>query len=41
MGDRVYGHIGELRHRSECVEYRVDQHEERLGDRLRHLRLVS
>ncbi len=24
--DRVYGHLGEIRHRSEVVEYRVSQH---------------
>jgi hypothetical protein len=32
--DRVYGHLGEIRHRSEHVEYRVQQHEETLGERL-------
>ncbi|CAN5888521.1 MAG: tyrosine-type recombinase/integrase [Gemmatimonadetes bacterium] len=24
--DRVYGHLGEIRHRAEVVEYRIDQH---------------
>ena len=31
---RVYGHLGQVRHRSEVVEYRVEQHQERLQDRL-------
>ena len=32
--DRVYGHLGEVRHRSDAVEYRADQHAEVLGERL-------
>lgn len=35
---RVYGHLGEVRHRSEVVEYRVEQHEQRLERKLRLLR---
>jgi len=31
---RIYGHLGQVRHRSEVVEYRVKQHEEVLGERL-------
>lgn len=31
---RVYGHLGEVRHRAEVVEYRVEQHAAKLGDRL-------
>jgi integrase len=31
---RVYGHLGQVRHRAEVVEYRVEQHAERLGERL-------
>ena len=31
---RIYGHLGEVRHRSEVVEYRVENHREVLGDRL-------
>jgi integrase len=31
---RVYGHLGTVRHRAEVVEYRVEQHRERLGERL-------
>ena len=34
MVERVYSHMGTIRHRSEQVEYRVEQHAERLGDRL-------
>jgi integrase len=34
MIHRVYGHLGQVRHRSEHVEYRVEQFEEKLGDRL-------
>ena len=30
---RIYGHLGEVRHRSEAVEYRVEQHAAALGDR--------
>lgn len=36
--DRVYGHLGDVRHRSETVEYRVEQHEDALGERLVALR---
>ena len=31
---RVYGHLGQVRHRSEVVEYRAEQHRAKLGDRL-------
>jgi integrase len=34
MVRRVYGHLGEVHHRSEHVEYRVEQFKEKLGDRL-------
>lgn len=34
---RVYGHLGEVRQRSELVEYRVADHAQRLGDRLDRL----
>jgi len=37
--DRVYGHLGQVRHRSEVVEYRVEQHAEELGERLVALRV--
>jgi integrase len=36
--DRVYGHLGETRHRAPVVEYRVEQHVAKLGDRLAALR---
>ena len=36
--NRVYGHLGDLRHRSEVLEYRAEQHVEALGDRLRSVR---
>lgn len=32
--DRVYGHLGDVRHRSDAVEYRAEQHREKLGERL-------
>ena len=38
---RVYAHLGDVRHRSEVVEFRVEQHLERLGDRLQRLGLVG
>jgi integrase len=34
---RVYGHLGDVRHRAEVVEYRVEQHRAILGDRLTRL----
>jgi len=34
MVRRVYGHLGTVHHRSEFVEYRVEQHAERLRDSL-------
>lgn len=37
----VYGHLGDVKHRSEVVEYRVSQHKAKLRESLRHLRLVS
>lgn len=37
MVDRVYGHLGEVRHRSEGVSFLVQDHRELLGDRLRGL----
>jgi hypothetical protein len=39
MVRRVYSHLGEVRHRSEVVEFRLEQHLERLGDRLQRLGL--
>ncbi|HXL16996.1 MAG TPA: hypothetical protein VN961_05685, partial [Streptosporangiaceae bacterium] len=34
MDRKVYAHLGMIRHRSEVVEYRVEQHAATLGDRL-------
>ncbi len=31
---RVYSHLGTVRHRAEVVEYRVEQHTAVLGERL-------
>jgi integrase len=31
---RVYGHLGQVRHRADVVEYRVEQHAAALEDRL-------
>lgn len=36
--EKIYGHLGTVRHRSVVVEFRVEQHAERLGDRLTVLR---
>ena len=41
MVRKVYAHLGTIRHRSEVVEYRVEQHLERLGDRLQRLGLAG
>ena len=38
MVRKVYGHLGQVRHRAEVVEYRVEQHRAKLEDRLRALR---
>lgn len=37
MVERVYAHLGQVRHRAEVVEYRVEQHRATLGDRLKAL----
>ncbi len=38
---RVYGHLGQVRHRAKMVEYRVEQHRKRLGERLKKLQAAS
>jgi integrase len=38
MLERIYGKLGMVRHRSEVVEFRAEQHAEKLGDRLQALR---
>ena len=35
---RVYAHLGTVRHRSEEVEYRIEQHADRISERLESLR---
>jgi integrase len=37
MVQRVYSHLGSVRHRSEFVEYRIEQHRKVLGKRLETL----
>lgn len=38
---RVYGHLGEVRHRSEVVEFRIEQHAARKGIRERLAELMT
>jgi integrase len=38
MVDKVYSHLGTICHRSDAVEYRVEQHKKALGDRLTTIR---
>ncbi len=40
MVKRVYGHLGQVRHRAAVLEYRVEQHREALGERLATLARV-
>lgn len=37
MVRRVYGHLGQVRHRADVVEYRIEQHAERLAARMKRL----
>jgi hypothetical protein len=37
MVRKVYGHLGQVRQRSAVLEYRVEQHVAKLGDRLQVL----
>ena len=41
MVQRVYSHLGTIRHRSEVVEYRIEQHTQALGDRLAALQRLG
>ena len=41
MIEKTYGHLGEVRHRADAVEYRVEQHATKLGDRLSRLVAVT
>jgi hypothetical protein len=33
MIEATYGHLGEVRHRADVVEYRIEQHAAKLGNR--------
>ena len=37
MMEQVYGHLGQIRHRSEFVEYRLEQHRDAVNGRLEQL----
>ncbi len=39
--NREYGHLGTVRHRRKHLEYRVEQHAAKLGDRLGALRQAT
>ena len=41
MVRRVYGHLGQVRHRADAVEYRIEQYTAKLGGRLEALRSVG
>ena len=41
MVERVYSHLGQVRHRSDVVEYRIEQHREALWDRLKALEKLT
>ncbi len=41
MVEEVYAHLGTIRHRSEVVEYRIEQHAVVLADRLAKFRFVT
>ena len=34
---RIYGHLGDVRHRADVVEYRIEQYRGILGDRVSRL----
>ena len=40
MVERTYAHLGEVRHRADVVEYRAEQHADKLRDRLEKLGLL-
>jgi len=41
MVKRIYGHLGEVRHRSEHLEYRIEQHQKKLKEPLAALRALQ
>ena len=38
--EKTYGQLGDVRHRADVVEYRLEQHHAKLGDRV-HLAVTS
>ena len=41
MVEKVYSHLGQVRHRSDVVEYRLEHHREELGERLKALEKMT
>src|SRR5712692_1264939 len=41
MIENTYGHLGDVRHRADVVEYRAEQHTTKLGDRLSRMFAVT
>ncbi len=41
MVEKVYSHLGQVRQRSDVVEYRLEDHREALGERLSALQKAS
>ena len=41
MMEQVYGHLGQIRHRSDVVEYRIEQHREAVNGRLEQLEKMA
>ena len=41
MVERVYSHLGQVRHRAEVVEFRLEHHREALGERLTTLAMAT
>ena len=41
MMEKVYGHLGQIRHRSDVVEYRLAQHRQALGSRLDRFEMLE
>ena len=41
MVEKVYSHLGQVRHRSEVVEFNIEHHREALGKRLTALEKLT
>jgi hypothetical protein len=41
MVEKVYSHLGKVRHRSDFVEYRLEHHRKALGERLKTLETLT